>query len=148
MAAPDSTHRFQCNICGLKLVSKSSLNRHEDIHKENLGIISKSRRRKRSIECDICGKSLVGTQSLNYHKRNVHVDNDAKHRCDLCEKTFKEKQSLISHKRKTHNNLRATCNQCGIEVKSIYLEKHERIHQSSTFSNVQFVGNLLLQVED
>ena len=138
MASCDSNSRYQCNICGLQLVSKYSLNEHEGIHKEGLGIVTQSHKRKRSrnVDCDICGKNLASTSSLKYHKRNIHGDNQAEHNCDLCEKTFKAKEVLRSHKR-THSNLKSTCNQCGREVKNIFLKACKNV---SFISHFQLFG--------
>ncbi|CRK95900.1 CLUMA_CG009346, isoform A [Clunio marinus] len=115
-----STIRYQCDICGKKISSKTYLAYHVNNHKDF---------RTKDFHCQICRSSYFDKKTLKSHIRNVH---EKKLTCLLCGKTFKKKESLKNHKLLPHH---FRCDICGKRFPTKHLIlRHQNMHQERNFT--------------
>ncbi len=96
---------YQCDKCGKKLASTSSLSYHiTQVHdggslegRVRQRLITPPHRDKR-FTCDQCGKKLSQATHLTEHMR-VHTG-ERPYVCDLCSKAFKTKSNMTTHRKK------------------------------------------------
>ena len=75
----------ECNLCGRKFMSSSSLWRHK---RENHST-------KKIPQCKVCGKKFAYESNLRTHELS-HTDVKP-FKCNVCEKRFRYKQHYQSH---------------------------------------------------
>ncbi|KAG8318073.1 zinc finger protein 43-like [Homalodisca vitripennis] len=107
---------YECEICGMKSVSKKSLKVHKVRH--SLRFV-----------CNVCNFVASTNRSLQDHL-NTHKT-ERMYRCELCHGTFKQQQAL-EHHLKTHDDdsvLRAKCDVCSKKFRTYdVLRKHKISH--------------------
>ena len=84
---------YSCDICGLKVISKSSLNRHK-----------KRAHSPDEFPCPVCGKHFKHKSNLKDHVRLVH-EKIKKYECSLCGLKFSEGRYLKTHEQKHQLNI-------------------------------------------
>ena len=63
--------KYQCNVCGKKITTKSNLNSHMYKHKTI-----------REYTCEYCGKAFKNNSKLKAHV-DIHL-NERRHKCEFC----------------------------------------------------------------
>ncbi|XP_064100735.1 zinc finger protein ZFP2-like [Macrobrachium nipponense] len=81
----DGEKRFECKLCGKKLIRRSSLVPHMNIH---LGI--------KEFECHVCNKRFVQKGNLNVHMKKRHLT-DMPFECFVCKRRFMLNKQLERH---------------------------------------------------
>lgn len=116
---------FICDICGAKLINKTTLKTHMLRH------IPKTD----EIICDICPnkKTFTTIFNLRRHKSYYHADDPKKYfrTCDECNRSFKNQNLLNCHKRYDHTiKRRLECEKCRKLFKNkITLKNHvKKLH--------------------
>ena len=95
----DTKRSFQCDECGHKCVSPSSLKKHKGTHTG-----------ERPFKCDECDKTFTQKGNLTEHKR-THTG-EYPFQCDECEKKFAQKGRLADHKRSHTGERPFKCDEC------------------------------------
>uniref|UniRef100_A0A8C3HK37 C2H2-type domain-containing protein n=1 Tax=Chrysemys picta bellii TaxID=8478 RepID=A0A8C3HK37_CHRPI len=105
-----------CADCGKSFNCRSSLSRHERIHKE-----------VKNYSCPDCGKKFREYLHLASHQ-TIHTGERA-YQCPDCDKSFRLKGVLCTH-RKTHTGAKPfKCTECGQGFgRKETLHKHMRTH--------------------
>lgn len=85
----DRDNVYDCDICGAKIKTKSSLHRHRKMHTM-----------EKPHACDICGKRFWRKSYLNHHS-TVHTG-IAKFPCEYCGFVFKNKYWRSFHIKQKH----------------------------------------------
>ncbi|XP_065093590.1 zinc finger protein 189-like [Ochlerotatus camptorhynchus] len=85
----DRNNVYDCDICGAKIKTKSSLHRHRKMHTT-----------EKPHACDICGKRFWRKSYLNHHA-TVHTG-IAKFPCEYCGFVFKNKYWRSFHIKQKH----------------------------------------------
>ena len=75
----------ECNICGRKFMSQSTLWRHK----------RESHSNKEIPQCKTCGKKFPHESNLRTHE--LSHTNDKPFKCNACEKRFRYKQQYQNH---------------------------------------------------
>ena len=110
--------RRPCDVCGAKLSSHLSLQRHMECH---MGVD-----RKR-FPCEACGAKFTTKESLQHHRRERHTG-ERPFKCEHCDRSFSHNNYLKLH-RKHHTGERFTCEVCGASfLQRQTLTVHVRIH--------------------
>ena len=150
--------KYQCQICGKKCLSSSSLENHSRIHtgekpfKCDYKQCDKSFRLKRTLVkhqtihngekifiCHYkdCGKSFTRKHSLVVHQR-IHTG-EKPYQCDICKKKFGRHSTLSSHNAYRHSDKKLwyKCDQCdsSFPLKGA-LNAHKNIHTSKYQCNI------------
>ena len=83
--------RFLCDLCGLQVKCKTSLDKH---------ILYKHRIKDKTVECDYedCHKKFIDVYKMSMHKRRFHTTKRFECHFPKCRKIFKYKYSLDQHK--------------------------------------------------
>nr|XP_019531129.2 zinc finger and SCAN domain-containing protein 21 [Aedes albopictus] len=112
----DSESPWECNICGLKVKSKTALGTHTAKHS-----------RTSKFDCTFCGKNFQYKAALARHVP-IHTG-EKPYQCDECGKQFIHYSSFHMHKL-THGNIREKkCEICGFQLRSSsHLKRHMRVH--------------------
>ena len=84
---------YSCDICGLKVLSISSLNKHK-----------KRAHSSDEFPCPVCGKLFKHKSNLKDHVRLVH-EKIRKYQCSLCGLKFSERRYLRKHEQKHQLNI-------------------------------------------
>jgi KRAB domain-containing zinc finger protein len=111
----------ECDYCGKKLVTKTSLKYHMRTHSG-----------EKPYKCDICDKPLTTKSALEYHMR-THTG-EKPYRCEVCGKYLASKPGLDYHMKvhaggAGHNKKSHECEICGkILTTKPGLEYHMKIH--------------------
>ncbi|XP_023301783.2 zinc finger protein weckle isoform X1 [Lucilia cuprina] len=84
-----SPNKHVCNICGLQLNSKATLNRHFLVHSDEM-----------QHKCDYCGKAFKRAKALKNHLL-LHTGLKP-YSCDFCDRTFANGSNCRSHMKKLH----------------------------------------------
>ena len=115
---------IECLVCGKKLSSVRSLQRHvESYHQNPHKCMSCGRffRNEKELEqhaqshlgykCKICGKNYSTVDSLRSHRNRKHAHSSSMDQepsetavCDVCQKTFKNMDGLRIHLSKAHKD--------------------------------------------
>ena len=112
----DTKRSFQCDECGHKCVSPSSLKRHKRTHTG-----------ERPFKCDECGRGFNNVSDLTRHKMTHTGERPFK--CDECDKTFNQKGNLTEHKRTHTGEYPFQCDECEKKfAQKGRLADHKRIH--------------------
>ncbi|XP_062554810.1 zinc finger protein OZF-like [Armigeres subalbatus] len=112
----DNDTSYRCNICGLKVTTRSALVVHKAEH-------SKSS----NFDCTFCGKKFRQKGALARHVP-IHTG-ERPHQCDTCGKQFIHYSSFHMHKL-SHGDIREKkCEICGYQLRSSsHLKRHMRVH--------------------
>ena len=115
--------KIDCNRCGEKSLSKSSLKKHQnrcrtfqcktcpyttndkkdfESHEENKNCL------KLYLECDLCSYWAKSRCKLNYHKRDKH--GTELYRCDECNFKTGERNKMKVHRESDHAKIECVCN--------------------------------------
>ncbi|XP_065357727.1 zinc finger protein weckle [Calliphora vicina] len=84
-----SPNKHVCNICGLQLNSRATLNRHFLVHSDEM-----------QHKCDYCGKAFKRAKALKNHLL-LHTGLKP-YSCDFCDRTFANGSNCRSHMKKMH----------------------------------------------
>ncbi|XP_022244495.1 zinc finger protein 846-like [Limulus polyphemus] len=76
-----------CPVCGQKLATSSSLNRHLATHYPSTS----------KYECNLCGKHIKRKDHYNLHMRQVHGSREQLYVCPKCDKVFTTGHYLNRH---------------------------------------------------
>lgn len=115
--------KYVCDICGLVLKHKYTLEVHLRRHNGNS-----------KYPCRYCDTSYFTANELKLHVTVVHF-NAAEFQCNECGLAFKNKKSLSLHKR-THSEQRSfPCDECNMTFKTSALLRrhHNSIHRGIKF---------------
>lgn len=128
-------NEFDCDECGAKCASKSSLQIHERTHASEIGLICECGKkfnrkqdltRHKSFQCDInphkqtpekqfacdeCGMKFTRKYSIKLHKV-IHTG-EKLFSCDECGKIFRRKNNLDIHLRSHSGEKPFSCDECG-----------------------------------
>ncbi|CAH1781336.1 unnamed protein product [Owenia fusiformis] len=110
---------FPCDLCEVKLSSKTSLLEHKRRH---LGL--------KPFQCPDCDKKFSDARSLRSHSA-THSDK-REFKCGHCSKDFKWLSNLKEHIDDMHtvHELKFSCPSCEMKFKSArHLKRHQRIHE-------------------
>lgn len=91
--------KFACDICHLKFMWETSLNKHNEVYHRNInekreeeqvnpGMETKTK--EKNQQCDICSKTFQRPEHLERHRR-IHNPSEKKFECTVCEKKFNRK---------------------------------------------------------
>ena len=113
---PDINEKFQCEQCHIIFESKSALNRHRNLHKD-----------QNLYECKTCSKACLSKKALREHE--IKHSGERPFQCLECKKAFKRSSNLSEHL-KIHKGERPfECKTCKKRFpKSNTLKNHERTH--------------------
>ncbi|CAH1791494.1 unnamed protein product [Owenia fusiformis] len=101
---------FQCDICGMKLKSRSTKQQHLKTH-QSLNFV-----------CSLCGQEFKTRKSLIFHELR---HNDIRlHVCDECGKSFTHPHLLKRHQ--SYHNKQFKCQTCG---KKFGLRHNLKVHE-------------------
>lgn len=143
--------KFECEICGLHLKTKGSLNVHKKRHLKQyvakceecqMGFVTNQEYSNHmgfkhgpgNHVCNICGRSCYDKAALQGHMAR-HADDygsDTNIKCQICDKTFLQTKYLKHHMWRKHENggQSYVCHLCGKKVNSKRsLRDHTYIHQ-------------------
>jgi len=111
---------FVCQDCGLRLVTKALLKRHEVTKHGKIELAN--------FSCSVCNQYFITKHSLESHIKMMHEDYRP-HVCEVCARSFKIKRHLLSHKL-THTGERSfECRHCDKRFAKEWTRKqHERLH--------------------
>ena len=109
---------FECQLCGAKLNTMSSLSQH--VHKEH----------EKTFKCLICEAAFGTTGSLDHHIDARHGSSQD-HQCHLCSVSCKTKHILKSHITRVHLET-FKCLICGAKYASrSHLNRHSgMVHEN------------------
>ncbi|XP_048007134.1 zinc finger protein 530-like [Leguminivora glycinivorella] len=107
-----------CRLCGLQFTSRSTAERHLDVH------------RKKTFSCPVCSRKYGEKYLLMKHVPQ-HFETVI-HMCKVCGKLYNAKNRLIEHS-KTHANVKNyNCSYCAKGFTSIYkLKQHQNMHMNA-----------------
>ena len=92
-----------CDICGVILRDRTSLNKHKKSIHENVF----------DCVCDICAKPIRTNALLKKQLANNHNIGDKKHLCDICGKGFTDNFTLKQHHLQVHVRIKSfQCEKC------------------------------------
>ncbi|XP_022210652.2 zinc finger protein weckle [Drosophila obscura] len=80
---------YECKICGLKLKTRRTFNKHKIVHSD-----------KRQYKCELCGAEFKRTKTLKSHL--ILHTGIRPYKCNFCDKDFSNGSNCRSHKRKAH----------------------------------------------
>ncbi|BFF90920.1 zinc finger protein weckle [Drosophila madeirensis] len=80
---------YECNICGLKLKTRRTFNKHKIVHSD-----------ERQYKCELCGAEFKRTKTLKSHL--ILHTGIRPYKCNFCDKDFSNGSNCRSHKRKAH----------------------------------------------
>ncbi|KAK0083706.1 hypothetical protein PV325_008377 [Microctonus aethiopoides] len=113
-----SSRQFLCDLCGIKVSSKRTLEVHTRIHTG-----------EKVINCEICGKGFSTKECLKVHQR-IHTG-EKPYICHQCGKDFSQRTSLVIHLRYHTGERPYWCQDCGKGfVTRSFLTKHRKIHMT------------------
>ncbi|KAL1785242.1 zinc finger protein 90-like isoform X1 [Sigmodon hispidus] len=121
---------YKCDKCRKSFIHRSSLNKHEKIHKDDpypngtdQGVYSG----KKHHECTDCGKTFLWKTQLTEHQR-IHTG-EKPFECNVCGKAFRHSSSLGQHENAHTGEKPYQCSLCGKAFqRSSSLVQHQRIH--------------------
>lgn len=101
--------RIPCKICS-KQISKTNMQTHMRIHKNNRNL----------IKCSQCSKTFLHEISLKQHVERKHenIARSLKHLCNVCGKGAGSLAELDLHMRTHSDEKTFECDKCGIKYKS------------------------------
>jgi len=104
--------KFQCDVCDMKFVQKSTLKVHQEVHNP-------------WRKCEECGKKMQSKQKFNVHIQRCR--NEFRFQCDTCGKKFAMKWKLDKHTA-GHSGIKPySCEPCGKTFSwKGYLQTHLR----------------------
>ncbi|XP_037040904.1 zinc finger protein 271-like isoform X4 [Bradysia coprophila] len=85
---------FNCNLCGVRFMWKSSY----DSHVDKMHATEMTKEKTKTFTCEICERTFFRAEHLERHKK-IHIPAEKKFSCDLCKKKFNRKDNLKSHMR-------------------------------------------------
>ncbi|XP_035693430.1 zinc finger protein GLI4-like [Branchiostoma floridae] len=149
-AAPTTSARFPCDICGKVYASRHALSGHVGGAHRQDGDAG-----DRQHECKECGKTFNKSSTLAAHQR-VHTgerpyicpicnrgfsqrsslvphlrthSGEKPYRCTFCPRAFADASTLVKHVRTHTNEKPYKCEVCGIGfTQSGNLKRHQRVH--------------------
>ena len=110
---------IQCRMCGKRLATLQSLQKHEDRHR---GIYP--------YHCHICGKGFSSRFNMRGHM-SAHT-NVREYRCQLCAAEYVYKQALQKHMEKVHGILCTTSSITSPGLRLPTLPSHSTTSEQST----------------
>lgn len=128
--------RFECDVCGLKCDSRSSLETHIITH-------IPIEYRELRFECELCLEKFQTQRNLTRHTKLSHPAAYLEpYPCRLCNQTFKRKYMLLAHIRSMHRTDKkpvvadgpfdCTHENCNYSTNNPFkLKLHERTHVAS-----------------
>lgn len=140
----NGTGCFECNLCGTRVMSKTSLKRHIRSHSGiktgTCSICGKTFKRSdylathyklhngaRTYQCSICGKEFTAKTNLTLHER-VHSD-QKDYSCHQCDKSFSRRDKLRDHMLRHLNIKRFQCSTCNKRyAEKRDLRTHLKVH--------------------
>ncbi|KAM8706451.1 hypothetical protein ACLKA7_010685 [Drosophila subpalustris] len=84
-----TNNNYVCNICGLKLNTRRTLNMHQLVHSDT-----------KQYKCDVCGAAFKRGKTLKAHL--ILHTGIRPYKCNFCGKDFSNGSNCRMHKRKTH----------------------------------------------
>ncbi|KAH8381575.1 hypothetical protein KR093_008675 [Drosophila rubida] len=84
-----TNNNYVCNICGLKLNTRRTLNMHQLVHSD-----------AKQFKCDVCGAAFKRGKTLKAHL--ILHTGIRPYKCNFCGKDFSNGSNCRMHKRKTH----------------------------------------------
>lgn len=105
---------FECDVCKIRFVSKSSLIRHAIKHTDILSDQTTSPKDKPlGYECAECSRFFFKQESLSAHLKSHKQQMDGKeYKCEYCEKTFNKMNMLTRHSMSHDEFKHHKCNVC------------------------------------
>lgn len=123
---------FECSICQIPFLRKSSLIDHMKQHTI-----------ERSYECKICSETFPNLYDFHTHKtkmhENVEIQTKPSFRCNVCGKVYQVNKYFIEHMKKhmKRNKFkrRYKCSVCSGDITTLRATKiHLRVHHPELFS--------------
>ncbi|XP_017038160.1 zinc finger protein weckle [Drosophila kikkawai] len=84
-----SANIYKCNICGMKLKTRRTFNKHKLVHSD-----------ERQYKCDVCGSSFKRSKTLKAHL--ILHTGIRPYKCNFCGREFSNGSNCRSHKRQAH----------------------------------------------
>ncbi|XP_016950250.1 zinc finger protein weckle [Drosophila biarmipes] len=84
-----SAQIYECAICGLKLKTRRTFNKHKLVHSD-----------ERQYKCDVCGSAFKRSKTLKAHL--ILHTGIRPYKCNFCGIDFSNGSNCRSHKRKAH----------------------------------------------
>ncbi|KAH8311261.1 hypothetical protein KR044_005267 [Drosophila immigrans] len=84
-----TNNNYVCNICGLKLNTRRTLNMHQLVHSD-----------AKQFKCEVCGAEFKRGKTLKAHL--ILHTGIRPYKCNFCGKDFSNGSNCRMHKRKTH----------------------------------------------
>ncbi|XP_063702485.1 PR domain zinc finger protein 5-like [Culicoides brevitarsis] len=146
--------RFACEVCGLKLSHKKSLQNHlKSVHIKSApqskcefcdkiiltGSLKKHilnvHEKKFNLNCVVCKKGFPSSIHLRDHLALQHLEQEL-YKCGICDKSLTTKHGLEKHVREIHEkNVIAKCDNCGKTfVQLSNYKRHLKMHETKPFS--------------
>ncbi|XP_050000370.1 zinc finger protein 90 homolog isoform X1 [Alexandromys fortis] len=121
---------YKCDKCRKSFIHRSSLNKHEKIHKDDAypnGTDQGIYPGRKHHECTDCGKTFLWKTQLTEHQR-IHTG-EKPFECTVCGKAFRHSSSLGQHENAHTGEKPYQCSLCGKAFqRSSSLVQHQRIH--------------------
>ena len=121
---------FNCEYCGSKFASYTSLRYHKYLHTG-----------ERPHKCGECEKTFLQPHHLKDHKLTYHTSQEEKpiFKCNQCEKTFARVSYLKLHKQIHEKKIQ--CLKCERTFSQVsQLNVHSRQHRNAIFYNCGVCG--------
>ncbi|KAH8247161.1 hypothetical protein KR032_011603 [Drosophila birchii] len=84
-----SANIYECNICGMKLKTRRTFNKHKLVHSD-----------ERQYKCDVCGSAFKRSKTLKAHL--ILHTGIRPYKCNFCGREFSNGSNCRSHKRQAH----------------------------------------------
>ncbi|KAH8351176.1 hypothetical protein KR084_008977 [Drosophila pseudotakahashii] len=84
-----SAQIYECAICGLKLKTRRTFNKHKLVHSD-----------ERQYKCDVCGSAFKRSKTLKAHL--ILHTGIRPYKCNFCGRDFSNGSNCRSHKRQAH----------------------------------------------
>ncbi|XP_070200609.1 zinc finger protein 678-like [Littorina saxatilis] len=108
----------ECHICGRKLKTKMTYEKHMKIHSEN----------PNTCTCEVCGQSFGRMATLRHHQNARHFKSKP-FKCNICQKSFSSRPGLSQHKIRHFGVKKHTCVHCGMKFYFAHsLQRHALTH--------------------
>ena len=130
---------FNCELCGILLKNKKSLNVHMSIHTG-----------EKKLQCNVCSRSFIQKGNLTRHHLTVHAKkDDKKFNCTKCKSLFKTEQSKDIHLRTQHTtNKSIQCLQCQETFsKEAQYQTHKEEHLNTSLRKCSYCPKMFLSVK-
>ena len=106
---------YTCNICEKVFTRQTTLEEHQNIHKE-----------ENKQKCEYCGKQFSTVSNLKQHLK-IHTGNQKTFQCNICQKEFTRKNRLDTHMQSVHESKNDVCRKAAL-LEHQNMPKEENTH--------------------